>query len=103
MNILKKLFKRDLVNIENLIQILQRNVTAFFYTPVIFAIKVILYSKIFIRGKSCINPQLLDFFSNRSSTPRYFTKLIHLYKLSIRRKINYGIYAAFGNLITFEY
>lgn len=102
MNALKKLFKRDLVNIENLVKVLHRNIASFFYAPIVFAVKVIMHSKVFIRSKTSVNPQLLDLFCNSSITAGRNRRLIHSYKLSSHKKINYGIYAAFENFTTFE-
>lgn len=101
MNALKKFFQCDLMNVENLVKVLHRDVTSFFYAPVIFAVKIIMHSKIFIRCKTSINSQLLDFFSNSCVTTGRNGRLIHSYKLSSDKKINYGIYAAFRNFTTF--
>ena len=70
LNILKKLFKADFVNIKDFKNTLYCGVGfSTLYSPILYCWQIMVYGKMFIIRVPFINPQLLDFGSHSNYAP----------------------------------
>lgn len=84
LNILKKVFKADFMNIKNFKNTLHcRICLGTLYSPILYCWQVVVYGKMFIIRVPFINPQLLDFGSHSN----YASVRLYLVNFTFRQLI----------------
>jgi hypothetical protein len=90
--IFKKLFKGQSVNVKDSFEIYQRNISAFFYAPIIFPINIVFNSKSFITAITFVKSKFLDSFTNIFEY--FFVFNVHTTNRKKTTICFYGIYYA---------